>query len=423
MKRMECWTCLFALLAATSALAGELRPGDEAPPISVTRWVKGEAFDLAAVKGKNTVVVEFWATWCGPCIASMPHLTKLQKDFADKGVLVVSVTRPDPNNSLEKVEKFVAEKGDVMGYRVAFDGDAKTYDAYMKASGSRGIPTAFVVDKSGKLAWFGHPMRMDGPLAEIVEGTFDADMAGVIRDLESNVNRLMAGGKTERALQVMEALAVLEPAGSWRARLHLQRISLHLKAKELEKASEAAVKAVEQLDDPSYLATIGNMALRQEGMPQGTDLAVRAARKAIDKDPANSGARLLLVQALLKKGSREDAVSECKKIVESARDNALALNDAAWTLLTEGEFPAPVIELALRASERCNEITGGKNWMYLDTLALAKFKTGAKEEALELQRKAVALGEQAKAPAAALKEARGRLEEFEKAIKKEAIRV
>jgi len=89
MKRMECSACLFVLLAAASALAGELRPGDEAPPISITKWVKGEAFDLAAAKGKNTVVVEFWATWCGPCVVSIPHLTKLQKDFADKGVIVV----------------------------------------------------------------------------------------------------------------------------------------------------------------------------------------------------------------------------------------------------------------------------------------------------------------------------------------------
>jgi thiol-disulfide isomerase/thioredoxin/tetratricopeptide (TPR) repeat protein len=423
MKRMECLTCLFALLAAAPALAGELRPGNDAPSLSITKWVKGEAFDLAAVKGKNTVVVEFWATWCGPCIVSIPHLTKLQKDFADKGVIFVGVTRPDTRNTLEGVEKFVAEKGDVMGYKVAFDGDGKTFDAYMKASGSMGIPTAFVVDKSGKLAWIGHPMRLDGPLAEIVEGTFDAELAGVIRELEGSVNRLLAGGKTERAFQVMEALAALDPATPWRARIHLQRINLHRKAKDLEKASEATARALEQIDDPSYLSTIGNMALREEGMPGGADLAARAARKALDKDPATPGARLLLVQALLKKGSREDAVSECKKLVESARDNALVLNDAAWTILTEGEFPAPVIELALKAAERCHEITGGKNWMYLDTLALAKFKTGAKEEALELQRKAVALGEDAKAPEAALKDARERLEQFEKAVKKEAIRV
>jgi len=423
MKRMQCLTCLVALLVATSARAAELRPGDEAPPLSITKWVKGDPFDLAAVKGKNTVVVEFWATWCGPCIVSIPHLTKLQKECADKGVIVVGVTRPDPRNSLEGVEKFVSEKGDTMGYRVAFDGDGKTFDAYMKASGSMGIPTAFVVDKSGKLAWIGHPMVLDGPLAEIVAGTFDAELAGVVRELEGHVDRLMAAGKTERANQVMEALAVLDPASPWRARLHLQRINSCLRAKDMEKASEAAAKAVEQLDDPSYLTTIGDALLRQKDMPQAGDLAARAARKAIDKDPAFASARLLLVQALLRKGSREDAVSECKKLIESARDNALLLNDAAWTLLTEGEFPAPVIELALKASERSNEITGGKNWMYLDTLALAKFKTGAKEEAVELQRKAVALGEEAKAPAAALKEARERLEQFEKAVKKEAIRV
>jgi tetratricopeptide (TPR) repeat protein len=293
----------------------------------------------------------------------------------------------------------------------------------MKASGSRGIPTAFVVDKSGKLAWIGHPMRLDGPLAEIVEGTFDADMAGVIRQLEANLQRLMTGGRTDRAFQVMEALAVLDPAGSWRERLHLQRLNLHLRAKELDKASEAAAKALKELDDPQYLTSIGSMVLRQEGMPKAAELASEAARKALDKDPASVAARLLLVRALLKKGSPDDVLSECKKLVEASNDKPEILNDTAWTILTEGEFPAPLIELARKAAERCNEITGGKNWMYLDTLALAKFKTGAKEEAVELQRKAVALGEETNAPETALKEARGRLEEFEKAIKKEAIRV
>jgi len=107
------------------------------------------------------------------------------------------VTRPDPSNALEKVEKFVSEKGEVMGYRVAFDGDGKTFDAYMKASGSRGIPTAFVVDKSGKLAWIGHPMRMDGPLAEIVEGTFDVELAAP--SSARGQRRSLDGGRQDRA--------------------------------------------------------------------------------------------------------------------------------------------------------------------------------------------------------------------------------
>jgi tetratricopeptide (TPR) repeat protein len=266
-------------------------------------------------------------------------------------------------------------------------------------------------------------MRMDGPLAEIVEGTFDAELAGAIRALEGNVDRLMGAGKTEPALRVMEALAALDPEGPWRLRLYLQRINIPLRAKEYEKASEAAARAIEQIDDPQFLASIGGLLLRQEGMPQAADLASRAAGKAVDKDPANVAARLSLVQALLKKGSHDDALAHGRKLIESAGDKPEVLNNVAWTLLTEGDSPPPLIELALKAAQRCHEITGGKNWMYIDTLALAKFKTGAKEEAVELQRKAVALGEEAKVPEAALGEARERLEQFEKAVKKEATRV
>jgi len=72
-----------------------------APPVNLVRvaaalkisdWVKGKPVDLAAGKGKQVYVIEFWATWCGPCRTSIPHLTELQKKFKDKGVTFVGVS-------------------------------------------------------------------------------------------------------------------------------------------------------------------------------------------------------------------------------------------------------------------------------------------------------------------------------------------
>jgi thiol-disulfide isomerase/thioredoxin len=155
--------------AATETKATTLTVGDRAPALKVDKWVKGEP--VTEFQSGKVYVVEFWATWCKPCVASMPHNTEVQKKFKDKGVTVIGVTSEDPHNKLTDVEKMVKDKGDEkMGYTVAWDSGRKTNEAFMKAAGQGGIPCAFIVDKQNRVAWIGHPMTMEEPLLEIVDG-------------------------------------------------------------------------------------------------------------------------------------------------------------------------------------------------------------------------------------------------------------
>jgi len=154
-----------------------LKVGDPAPALLVEKWVKGEPVEKLE-KGK-VYVMEFWATWCGPCIAAFPHVTELQKKYAEKGVTIIGVNvweRDRPG-----VEPFVKKQGERMGYTVAMeqpDGDkpseGKMAQTWMKAAGRNGIPCSFIIDREGKIAWIGHPMTMDRPLEQVVAGTFDA---------------------------------------------------------------------------------------------------------------------------------------------------------------------------------------------------------------------------------------------------------
>ena len=116
-------TVLALCLAAGAAWAIGL--GYPAPPPAVKEWAKGDAVNLADGKGKNIYVVEFWATWCGPCKASIPHLTEIQAKYKDKGVIVAGIS----NEDAATVKPFVEEMGDKLAYSVGVDEDNKTTNA------------------------------------------------------------------------------------------------------------------------------------------------------------------------------------------------------------------------------------------------------------------------------------------------------
>lgn len=165
---------MVACLTALDLHAARL--GDPAAPLSIKEWIKGKATDVK--DGKNIYVVEFWATWCGPCRVSIPHLTEVQARFKDKGVVVVGIS----DETAEKVKPFVQGQGAKMDYIVAIDDERKTSRAYMEAFNQNGIPHAFIVSKEGRVVWHGHPMDgMDKALEAIVAGRYDLE-AAVKRD-------------------------------------------------------------------------------------------------------------------------------------------------------------------------------------------------------------------------------------------------
>ncbi|MHC4090781.1 MAG: hypothetical protein ACYSVY_10985, partial [Planctomycetota bacterium] len=122
------------------------------------------------------------------------------------------------------------------------------------------------------------------------------------------------------------------------------------------------------------------------------DLAIKAVELAIaaePDEPAHLASKFYIL--LVCKQDRKAAESVGRYLIEKAADNANLLNTFAWRLLTEPESKGKFNELALAAAEKSHQASGGTNWMYVDTLALAKFETGSIAQAIELEKKAIEL--------------------------------
>lgn len=189
-----------------------LKAGDRAPEFKVERFVKGQP--ITGFEKGQVYVVEFWATWCGPCIKAFPHLSELQKEYKDQGVTIIGTnvweTREYNDETYTKVEKFVADKGDIMGYTVAYDGAAQHMTKeWMSAAGQNGIPAAFVIDKEGKIAWIGHPMQLDYVLPGVVDGSWSPEKADAIMAKQM---KGMAGKHVDAAIAKKDAEALNEIA-------------------------------------------------------------------------------------------------------------------------------------------------------------------------------------------------------------------
>jgi thiol-disulfide isomerase/thioredoxin len=137
-------------LAAFSFGAPAEWVGKALPPLSV------QYLDAAPeLKGKPAVV-EFWATWCPPCRKSIPHLNEINQKYKAKGLVIIGISDEDQGT----VEKF--RKTLPMEYTVALDKGGSLQQKF----GIEGIPQAFVVDKSGKIVWQGHPMELQESIIE-----------------------------------------------------------------------------------------------------------------------------------------------------------------------------------------------------------------------------------------------------------------
>ncbi len=138
----------------TAALE-RLRPAEAAPTVAFADG-EGNSMTLADFRGQG-VVVNLWATWCGPCVHEMPSLNRLQAMVADDGIRVVAVS--SDREGMAKVEPFLAEHG--------LDRLAPYLDpqgAFTRSLNGRVLPSTYILNREGEIvAQYIGPAEWDAP--------------------------------------------------------------------------------------------------------------------------------------------------------------------------------------------------------------------------------------------------------------------
>jgi len=316
---------LSTMLAFAGPVLAGVTVGDRAPALSIREWVRGNAVDIAKNPHKKVHLVEFWATWCPPCKASIPLLSDYQKKFS-KDLAIIGVTDPDPyQNSPTQIRQFVKSQGKKMDYHVAMDDSGKTTRAYMDTTEAVGIPFAILVGRDGKVAWQGSPLdpAMEQVIKGVIAGTYDVTSAAREAQLQSEIQR--------RFQQLDRAFQLRQMSDVWTGLLDIMKL------------------------DPAN----------------------------------DMGLQLLAGMYVNEPDRRESYRVWIRSHIDANRDNPLAMTTLALTLCRIDEYGLKTPELAIEAAKAAYDVTGGKERYTAEIYARTFYQIGAIDRAIELQEQAI----------------------------------
>jgi thiol-disulfide isomerase/thioredoxin len=143
MNPLRCCLVLVLTLAAGVLLRAEEVPATPAPAWKL-KDVNGRTVSSSDFKGK-VVVVDFWATWCGPCRVEIPGYIELQKKYRKAGLVIIGISCDQGKNAAGTVKTFVKKNG--VNYRIVMADD----DIQAAFGGMEYIPTTFIIDRAGNI--------------------------------------------------------------------------------------------------------------------------------------------------------------------------------------------------------------------------------------------------------------------------------
>ncbi|MGC4013046.1 MAG: TlpA disulfide reductase family protein [Luteolibacter sp.] len=337
-----------AIAMVSSAYA--LQAGDSVTPeaLGQAKFVQGSV-PKEWEPGK-LYFIECWATWCGPCIASIPHVNELHKKYADKGLRVIGLNVWD-DGPYEKVEKFVKAKGEGMSYPVAFVGRGGAFETgWLKPAGVTGIPHTFLV-RDGKLLATQHPGQLTDEVIEklLAGGDGESQALGVIaqqkadRAAETQLYKDFRAAQAKKDTAAMaETIKALEKYGS----RNLANLRLDL-ARTKGDWNEVKTAVAGFPDDATALMPLGQLTIelgddaRSQGAPDDLRRAVADKMvKAQGSQPGRYYEMVPLAALQAKVGDKEAALKTAKSLIANPGDAPKAVMDRYAAEVDKGEIPS-----------------------------------------------------------------------------------
>ncbi|MGC4031060.1 MAG: redoxin family protein [Tepidisphaeraceae bacterium] len=327
------------LAGAAFAADDALKVGDPAPALAGGKWLKGEPVEK--FEAGKIYVVEFWATWCGPCKEAIPHITEMAKTYAKDGVTFIGQDVWEHDQA--KAEPFVKQMGDKMDYHVRMDSvpegaessDGVMAQTWMVAAGRNGIPCTFLIGKDGKIAWIGHPMQLEPVLKEVIAGTFDAKKSAADSAAKeskaSAISKALAKKDYDGALAAAEALQKDGTISA--AQLASLQFSVNMQKKDYAAVRTAAQAVIDAHKAPSQTLSVMAIKLAMLKNKDNNDTANKLAAEAVKMTNGKDGQALFIQSAVFTiQGETEKAAAAKKASLdatpEEGKQQLLARYDA-----------------------------------------------------------------------------------------------